>query len=446
MFRRVLVANRGEIALRIIRACHDLGIEAVAVYSDADQGAPYVRAADQAVSLGEPTLAESYLNVQKILDAATGADAEAVHPGYGLLSENAAFAQACEQAGLVFVGPPAMAIRAMGEKAEARKLVAAKGVPVIPGSEGAVEDAEEAADVGQALGYPIILKASAGGGGIGMRVVSDAEGVAEAFAGTERMARTAFGSAAIIVEKYLPNPRHVEIQVAADEAGRTIHLLERECSVQRRYQKLIEESPSMALNDEGRRAMGEAAVRVAEAVGYRNLGTVEFIFSRGDFFFLEMNTRLQVEHPVTEMITGLDLVHHQFRIAAGEGDLPSQDEVQAEGHAIECRINAEDPLRNFMPSPGTVALWEPPQGASVRVDAGVETGTTVPFQYDPLVAKLIVWGEDRDAAIDRMLRSLHAFRVEGIPTTIPFHVAALDHPAFRSGAYDTHLANDVKLG
>lgn len=444
MFDRVLVANRGEIALRVIRACHEVGIEALAVYSDVDKEAPFTAHADQSFPLGDPNLAESYLNIDKIVDIASKAEADAIHPGYGLLSENAAFAQACREAGLTFIGPPPSAIRAMGDKAEARELVASKGVPVIPGSPGLVREVDDASQIAEELGYPVIVKASAGGGGIGMKVVQTEDELAAALDATRRMAQTAFGAQGIILERYLPKPRHVEVQVASDGKN-TIHLFERECSVQRRYQKLIEETPSMALTEDLRQAMGQAAIRVAEAVRYVNLGTVEFMFSQGDFYFLEMNTRLQVEHPITEMTTGTDLVHLQLRIAAGVEDLPQQDEVQPRGHAIECRINAEDPSKNFMPSPGEIRSWVEPGGPWVRVDSGVAPGYTVPYQYDPLLAKVIVWAETREEAIARMQRSLREFQVEGITTTIPFHQAALSHAAFRSGDYDTHLVNDVDV-
>lgn len=444
MFNRVLVANRGEIALRVIRACHEVGIEALAVYSDVDKEAPFTAHADQAFPLGDPNLAESYLNIDKVVDIASKAEADAIHPGYGLLSENAAFAQACGEAGLTFIGPPPSAIGVMGDKAEARELVAAKGVPVIPGSPGLVREVDDASQIAEELGYPVIVKPSAGGGGIGMKVVQTEDELAAAFDATRRMAQTAFGAQGIILERYLPKPRHVEVQVASDGKD-TIHFFERECSVQRRYQKLIEETPSMALTEDLRQAMGQAAIRVAEAVRYVNLGTVEFMFSQGSFYFLEMNTRLQVEHPITEMTTGTDLVHLQLRIAAGVEDLPRQDGVQPRGHAIECRINAEDPSKNFMPSPGEIRSWVEPGGPWVRVDSGVASGYIVPYQYDPLLAKVIVWAETREEAIARMKRSLREFQVEGITTTIPFHQAALDHAAFRSGDYDTHLVNDVDL-
>lgn len=444
MFNRVLVANRGEIALRVMRACHELDIQTVAIYSEVDQDAPFVGYADEAFPLGDPELRQSYLNITKIVDIASRAEAEAIHPGYGLLSENAAFAQACGEADITFIGPPPTAIQAMGDKAQARELVASKGVPVTPGSPGLVKEVDEALAIAEDLAYPIIVKASAGGGGIGMKIVPSAGELPEAFEATRRMALAAFGSEDVILERYLENPRHIEVQVAAD--GRhTIHLFERECSVQRRYQKLIEETPSMALTDELRVGMGEAAIRVAEAVDYVNLGTVEFMFSGGTFYFLEMNTRLQVEHPVTEMTTGWDLVHHQLRIAAREEELPPQEDVRPRGHAIECRINAEDPRGDFRPSPGQITAWEEPGGPWVRVDAGVAAGYTVPYQYDPLLAKLVVWAETRPKAIARMQRALREFTVEGITTTMPFHQVALGHEAFQSGDYDTHLVNDQTI-
>ncbi|MFA5896158.1 MAG: acetyl-CoA carboxylase biotin carboxylase subunit [Thermoplasmata archaeon] len=445
MFNRVLVANRGEIALRVMRACRELGIETVAVYSEADASAPFVTYADEAFLLGPPKVSESYLKIPKILDVAAKAGAEAIHPGYGLLSENPVFAEACHEAGIAFVGPSPSAMRAMSGKAPSRDLVRSLGVPIIPGSEGILRSVEEAAEAANRLGYPVIMKASAGGGGIGMKMVKDSGELRSAFESTQRLALASFGDGRLIIEKYLDDPRHVEIQVAADGHGRTIHLFERECSVQRRYQKLLEETPSMALTDELREAMGKAAVRVAEAAGYVNLGTVEFVVSRGTFYFLEMNTRLQVEHPVTEETIGRDLVHLQFRIAAGEERLPQQSEITRRGHAIECRINAEDPARNFMPNPGVITSWVEPAGPHVRVDAGVVAGNTVSFHYDPLLAKLIVWAEDRTRAIGRALRALREFTVEGVKTTIPFHRAVLLHPSFRSGKYNTQIASEVKV-
>lgn len=445
MFNRVLVANRGEIAVRVMRACRELGIRTVAVYSEPDAGSPFVRYSDEAFPLGGAKLSESYLNIAKILDMAAKAGAEAIHPGYGLLSENPAFPEACKEAGIVFIGPTAAAMRAMGGKAHSRELVRSLGLPVIPGSEGIVQRVEDAVAIAEGLAYPVIVKASAGGGGIGMKIARNPEELKTAFEATHRMAVASFGDGRLILEKKLDDSRHVEIQVASDGHGHAVHLFERECSVQRRFQKLIEETPSMALTDKLRRQMGDAAVRIAEAAGYVNLGTVEFIVSRGRFYFLEMNTRLQVEHPITEVTTGLDLVHMQLRIAAGEERLPPQAEISRRGHAIECRINAEDPAKNFMPSPGTITTWTEPGGPHVRVDAGVSAGHVVSFLYDPLLAKLIVWGGTRDLAIRRMSRALEEFRIEGVKTTIPFHRAVLEHRAFRSGHYNTEVAAQIKL-
>lgn len=444
VFSRVLVANRGEIALRVMRTCRELGVTTVAVFSSVDRDAPFVAYADQAYPLGEPKLSESYLNIPKILDIAAKSGADAVHPGYGLLSENPSFAEACRAAGLGFVGPPPSAMRALGGKAASRKLVASVGVPVIPGSRGILRGVDEALATGEALGYPLVLKASAGGGGIGMRVVGDPAELRAAYEATRRMAVASFGDPGLILEKYLDRPRHVEIQVAIDGHGRSIHLFERECSVQRRYQKLLEETPSLALTEGMREAMAQAALRIVEAAGYRNLGTVEFVLSGGKFHFLEVNARLQVEHPITEATTGLDLVRLQLRIAAGEERLPDQSEVSRRGHAIECRINAEDPAKNFMPNPGLITLWKEPVGPAVRVDSGVAEGYTVSPYYDSLLAKLVVHGDDRPTAVARMSKALEEFRVGGVKTTIPFHRAVLEHPDFRSGNYDTHLISRVR--
>jgi pyruvate carboxylase subunit A len=445
MFNRVLVANRGEIAVRIMRACRELGIRTIAVFSEPDAGSPFVRYADESVPLGGAKLSDTYLNLGKILEIAAKVGAEAIHPGYGLLSENPSFPESCRQAGVVFVGPPAAAMRALGGKAPSRDLVKGIGLPIIPGSEGIVPRVEDALEIADGLGYPVIVKASAGGGGIGMKIARTPEELKSAYETTQRLAVAAFGDGRLIVEKNLEDPRHVEIQVASDGHGRTIHLFERECTVQRRFQKLLEETPSMALTDDLREEMGAAAVRIAQAAGYVNLGTVEFIVSKGRFYFLEMNTRLQVEHPITEVTTGLDLVHMQLQIAAGEKPLPPQEEVGRRGHAIECRINAEDPVKNFMPSPGTISMWSEPGGPHVRVDAGVAAGHSVSFHYDPLLAKLVVWGGSRDLAIRRMSRALSEFRVEGVKTTIPFHRAIIENPAFRSGQYSTAIAEQVRL-
>src|SRR5438552_3007302 len=432
MFNRILVANRGEIAVRIMRACRELSVPTVAVYSDPDADAPFVRYAHESIPLGGEKLSETYLNIRKVVDAAVKAAADAIHPGYGLLSENPAFPEACKEAGIVFIGPPPAAMRAMGGKAPARELVRSLGVPVTPGSEGIVPRLEDGLPIAERIGYPVLVKATAGGGGIGMKIARDPEELKAAFDATRRMAVASFGDGRLLLEKYLDDPRHVEIQVAADEHGRTVHLFERECSVQRRFQKLIEETPSMALTEELREEMGRAAVRIAEAAGYRNLGTVEFMVSRGLFYFLEMNTRLQVEHPVTEVTTGLDLVHTQIRIAAGEEHFPEQASITRRGHGIECRINAEDPAKNFMPNPGTITRWDEPGGPHVRLDSGVAAGSVVSFHYDPLLAKLIVWGGDRPLAIRRMQRALAEFKVDGVKTTIPFHRAALARTSMRS--------------
>jgi len=445
MFNRILVANRGEIAVRIMRACRELGIRTTAIFAEPDAGSPFVRHADDSVPLGGSKLSETYLDIGKVLGIAEKTGAEAIHPGYGLLSENPAFAEACKEAGIVFIGPPAAAMRAMGGKAPSRDLVRKIGLPIIPGSEGIVHRVEDAIEVAEGLGYPVIVKASAGGGGIGMKVARNPDELKAAFETTQRLGVASFGDGRLILERCLEDPRHVEIQVAADGRGRTVHVFERECTVQRRFQKLLEETPSMALTEDLRNEMGDAAVRIAQAAGYVNLGTVEFIVSGGRYYFLEMNTRLQVEHPITEVTTGLDLVHMQLQIAAGEARLPPQGEIGRRGHGIECRINAEDPAKNFMPSPGTISTWTEPGGPHVRVDAGVTAGHTVSFHYDPLLAKLVVWGDSRDLAIRRMSRALSEFRVEGVKTTIPFHRTVLEDATFRSGHYTTAIASHIKL-
>jgi acetyl-CoA carboxylase biotin carboxylase subunit len=439
MFRTVLIANRGEIALRIIRACRALGVRAVAVYSEADRGAPHVRAADDAVLLGAAPPRESYLSIERIVDAARQTGAEAIHPGYGFLSENWRFASACEAAGVAFVGPPAAVIRAMGEKTAARRRMAAAGVPVLAGSDGPLGSAAEAAGVADEIGYPVMLKAAGGGGGIGMSRVSRAEELEAAFAIAARRAQAAFGEPALYVERALETPRHVEVQILADHHGGLIHLYERDCSIQRRHQKLVEESPAPGLEAGLRAALHDAALLAARVAGYRNAGTVEFLVDGGTFFFLEMNTRLQVEHPVTEEVTGVDLVATQLRIAAGE-PLPSkQDGVATRGAAIECRIYAEDPDRGFLPSPGTITAVELPRGAGIRHECGIEVGSRVSVHYDPLLAKLVVSGRDRDQAIDRLAAALAAYRIEGVRTTLPLHRRIADSRAFRSGQLHTRF-------
>ena len=448
MIRRLLIANRGEIALRIIRACREMGIETVAVYSDADHLAPHVLAADRTAHLGGAPASESYLNVARLIDAARTHAADAIHPGYGFLSERAHFARACDEHGLIFVGPPASAIERMGAKIGARRIMQDAGVPVVPGEVPADQsDAALAAAVAR-VGYPALIKPSAGGGGIGMKAVRAAGEVENAIQRARREAEAAFGDGTLYVERLVERPRHVEIQVFADRHGQAVHLFERECSIQRRHQKVIEESPCPVLTPALRTRMGEAAVAAARAAGYVNAGTVEFLLE-GDgeaarFFFLEMNTRLQVEHPVTELVTGVDLVRAQLLVASG-GQLPwTQASLSQRGHAIECRIYAEDPSRDFLPQAGPLLMYREPQGPGIRVDAGVREGSEVPVFYDPMLAKLIVWAETREAAIARAVRALEQYVVLGIRTNIPFLLAVLRHTRFRSAAIDTAFLDEAR--
>ncbi len=437
-FGKVLIANRGEIAVRVIRACRELSIKTVAVFSEADRESLHVLLADEAVPIGPPPAAESYLVIDKLIAAARATGAEAVHPGYGFLAENAKFAQACLDAGLTFIGPPPAAIRAMGDKMAARRVAIKMGVPVVPGTEQPVADDAEAARVAERVGYPVMVKAAMGGGGKGMRLVRAPGDLAGALRAARSEAGAAFGDAAVYIERYVEEPRHIEIQVLADAHGGVVYLGERECSIQRRHQKLVEESPSSFVTPEMRRRMGEAACRVAAAVGYVNAGTVEFLVDRErTFYFLEMNTRLQVEHPVTELVTGRDLVKDQLRIAAGEKLGFGQDDVALHGWAIECRINAEDPFASFIPSPGTVVGLRAPGGPWVRDDTGVYAGCTIPRFYDTLMAKLIVWGPDREAAIARMTRALGEYKVAGVQTTIPILERIIRHPDFVAGLLST---------
>jgi acetyl-CoA carboxylase biotin carboxylase subunit len=435
----VLVANRGEIALRIIRACRQLGIRPVAVYSEADATALHVRGADRALLIGPAAARESYLSIERVIAAARETGADAVHPGYGFLSENWRFAEACQRAGLVFVGPPPEVLRTMGQKTEARRLVARAGVPVLPGSDGPVRSAGAAREAADAIGYPVMLKAVAGGGGIGMALVAGPERLEAAFAAAERRAVSAFGDAAVYVERAVERPRHVEVQVLGDEHGALVHLFERDCSIQRRHQKLVEESPAPRLGADLRARLYAAGVRVAATVGYRNAGTVEFLVEDDHFYFLEMNTRLQVEHPVTEEVVGRDLVEAQLRIAAGEPLGWVQSDLTVQGAAIECRVYAEDPDRNFLPSPGTVTTLELPVGPGIRHECGVESGSVVTVHYDPLLAKIIASGRDRDEALDRLTNALERYRVEGVKTTLPLHRRILASPVFRAGAVHTRF-------
>jgi acetyl-CoA carboxylase biotin carboxylase subunit len=433
--QKVLIANRGEIAVRAIRACRDSGLASVAVYSTADQDALHVRRADEAVCIGPPHARDSYLNVAAILQAARETGADAVYPGYGFLAENATFAAACRDEGLVFVGPSPEAIQVMGDKAEARRLAAGAGVPTVPGTEGKTS-LEEALEVAAEIGYPVLIKAAAGGGGRGIRTARDEGELAELVAQAAMEAGAAFGDDALYLEKLLVDARHVEVQVLGDSHGNVVHLFERECSLQRRRQKLVEESPSPALDAETRAAMTAAAVRLARAGGYENAGTIEFLLDRdGSFYFIEMNTRIQVEHPVTEMVTGVDLVKEQLAVARGEPLAFAQDDLELRGAAIEVRINAEDPARAFLPSPGEITALELPGGPGVRVDSAAYAGWHVPPFYDSLIAKLICWGRDRAEALARTRRALQEFTVEGIHTTIPFHLELLADEAVQAGDY-----------
>ena len=435
MFKKILIANRGEVALRVIRACKEMGIASVAVFSEADRDSLHARMADQAVCIGPAQSSESYLKMSNIISAALTSGAEAIHPGYGFLAENAAFARAVADSGLVFVGPAPEAIERMGDKSVARETMMAAGVPCVPGSDGAVESVEEALKFAREVGFPVLIKASAGGGGKGMRVAKDESELEHNLTAAKTEAAAAFGNDTVYIEKYLTRPRHIEFQVLADTHGNAVHLFERDCSIQRRHQKLIEEAPSPALTPELRQAMGEAALKAVRAVDYVNAGTVEFLLDTdGRFYFMEMNTRVQVEHPVTEQISGVDIIKEQLIIAAG---LPmkhrKQEEIVLRGHAIEFRINAEDPAHNFRPHPGDISIWNPPGGFGVRIDSHVYSGYRVPPTYDSLLAKLIVWGETRDEAVARARRALDEFIVVGIPTTIPFHQAVIETEAFQSG-------------
>ncbi|HEY8485228.1 MAG TPA: acetyl-CoA carboxylase biotin carboxylase subunit [Longimicrobiales bacterium] len=436
MFRKILIANRGEIALRVIRACRELGVRAVAVYSEADRLAPHVQAADEAYPIGPAPSSESYLCAEKLIEVARRSGCEAVHPGYGFLAERAHFAEAVEAAGLVFIGPPASAIAAMGEKTEARRRMREVGVPVVPGTSEPAADVGEAERAARELGFPVMLKAAAGGGGKGMRLVRSADELPRAFEAATYEARAAFGDGSVYLEKFLDRPRHIEIQILADAHGRVVALGERECSIQRRHQKMIEEAPSPAVTPELRRRMEAAAVRAAEAVGYRNAGTVEFLVQGEEFYFLEMNTRIQVEHPVTELVTGIDLVQWQIRVAAGEPLPFGPGEVELTGHALECRITSEDPLNGFLPSTGRIELLGLPGGPGVRWDGGIAEGYEVSLYYDPLLGKLIVHAPDREQAIERMRRALAELRIVGVETSVPFHRRVMEEPDFRSGRID----------
>lgn len=446
MFKRVLVANRGEIAVRVIRACRELGIETVAIYSEADANALHVQMADEAYCIGPTASKQSYLHIPSIMSLATLTGVDAIHPGYGFLAENSDFSEACEACGIIFIGPNAHAIEMMGDKSVAKDTMKKAGVPTVPGSQGLLTDSEEAVEIARQIGFPVIIKATAGGGGKGIRVVYDEDALRHAVSTAQREAETAFGNSGVYLEKYIEHMRHVEIQILADRHGHVIHLGERDCSVQRRLQKLVEESPSPALSEETRQKMGEAAVAAARAVNYLGAGTIEFIYENdGNFYFMEMNTRIQVEHPVTEWVTSVDLVREMILAAAGEPLSVKQEDIILRGHAIECRVNAEDPYRNFMPSPGTITEYLPPGGPGVRIDSAAYSGYTVPPYYDSMIAKLIVWAPTREQAILRMQRSLQEFRIEGVQTTIPFHLALMKHPKFISGDVSTRFLEENQV-
>ncbi len=438
--KKLLVANRGEIALRVMRTAKEMGIKTVAVYSEADRNALHVRYADEAVLLGPPPSNQSYLLADKIIEESLRLDVDAIHPGYGFLSENAEFSQKVSDAGIAFLGPKPYAIETMGDKLMAKQAVKGYDVPLVPGTDEAITDVQAAKKLAEEIGYPVLIKAAAGGGGKGMRIVNSSDEFEEQMQLAVSEATSAFGNGSVFVEKYVNSPRHIEIQLVADQHGNVVHLFERECSVQRRHQKVVEEAPSAVLTPEKRKAMGAAAVNVAKACNYEGAGTVEFIYdASGEFYFLEMNTRLQVEHPVSEMITGVDLVKEQIRIAEGHELSFTQDDLQIKGHAIEVRVYAEDPEENFMPDIGNLKLYRRPQGPGVRVDDGLEEGMDVPIYYDPMIAKLITYADDRQSSIDRMVRAIDEYRIAGVKTTLPFCRFTMLHDAFTSGNFDTHF-------
>ncbi|MEC0243441.1 acetyl-CoA carboxylase biotin carboxylase subunit [Paenibacillus dokdonensis] len=445
-FHKILIANRGEIAVRIIRACRELGISTVAVYSEADKDALHVRLADEAYCIGPTSSKESYLNITNIMSVATLTECDAIHPGYGFLAENADFAEICESCNITFIGPSADAINKMGDKAVAKQTMKTAGVPVIPGSDGLVEDLDEAIMIGRDIGYPLIIKATAGGGGKGIRIAEDEPALVKQITAAQQEAQKAFGNAGVYLEKFLTGMKHVEIQIMADNFGNAVSLGERDCSVQRRRQKLVEESPCPVISQEVREKMGEAAVRAAKAVNYSGAGTLEFLLGPdGQFYFMEMNTRIQVEHPVTEMVTGMDLIKEMISVGEGNPLSFAQEDVVINGSSIECRINAEDPARNFMPAPGKIQFYLPPGGPGVRVDSAAYQGYSIPPYYDSMIAKLIVWAPTREEAIAKMKRALSEFAVEGIHTTIPFHLKLLEHPTFNKGDFDIKFLEENEI-
>ncbi len=447
MFKKILVANRGEIALRAVRECREMGIGSVAVYSDADAEALFVKHADEAYPLGDPEPGASYLNIEKILDAAKQSGAEAIYPGYGFLAENPKFVEECEATGIEFIGPSSKSMNAAKPKHKARDLMKENGIPIVPGSDGAIDDesgVSRAFDIAGSIGYPVIVKPSGAGGGIGIKVANSGEELAAAMEYAKSLGSEAFGMPAFYLEKYVAKAKHIEFQILADKKGNIVYVSDRECSIQRRYQKLIEEGPSPIMTPELRARMGATAVRIAKLLSYVNALTVEFIYSMddNDYYFNECNTRLQVEHPLTELITGINLVKEQIRIAAGEELGYGQDDIEVSGWSIECRINAEDPFKDFMPAPGTITAYDPPGGYGVRVDGGVYAGYAIPFHYDPMIAKLLSWGRTREEAIATMARAVREYRIEGVKTNIPFHIVALDNESFKNGDYTTHFVEE----
>jgi pyruvate carboxylase subunit A len=439
MVNKILIANRGEIAIRVMRACREMGIPSVAIYSEADKEALFAKYANEAYCIGPPPATASYLNIQKVIQVAKESGADAIHPGYGFLAENPKFARTCEEEGVKFIGPSSRVLELMGDKVAARREMTKAGVPVVPGTDECIAETEQARSIANEIGYPVIIKPSGGGGGIGMTIVMNERELAKALESAQAIATTTFGLCDVYIEKYLSNPRHIEFQLLGDSKGNAIHLGERECSIQRRYQKLIEESPSAAVTPAMRSKMGEIAAKAARFVGYEGAGTMEFLFSDGRFYFLEVNARVQVEHPVTEMVTGVDIVKEQIRIASGLPISIKQEEVRMNGWAIECRINAEDPLNDFVPSPGKLKGYHSPGGTGIRVDSGVYAHYTIPPFYDPMISKLIVWGRDRNEAIIRMRRALYEYMIVGIKTNIPFHKAVMENPRFVRGELGTHF-------
>jgi len=445
MLNKVLIANRGEIAVRIMRACKELSIATVAVFSDADKNALFVKYADEKYNIGPSPASQSYLNKEKIIDIALKSKAEGIHPGYGFMAENAEFAELCQKNGIEFIGPPVYAMKLMGSKIDSKKSMMEAGVHVVPGVTKAIADYEKAKDIANEIGYPIMLKASAGGGGIGIQQVDSEKDMEKALASVRQLAKNSFGDDSVFIEKFIEDPRHIEFQVIGDKKGHLIHCYERECSVQRRHQKLIEETPSCALTSELREEIGEQAVLAAKTAKYYNAGTCEFMFKDGKYYFLEMNTRLQVEHPITEVTTGVDLAREQLRVASGFELEYTQEDIQTRGHAIECRINAEDPLNNFSPAPGKIIRYAEPSGPGIRIDSGVYQGFTIPPFYDSMIAKLIVWAEDRSRAIERTKRALWEFQIAGVRHNIPFHQVVMNNPQWIKGEYDTSFIPRYKI-